>query len=206
MIAPRDALRITCRWRLYRPVTAQQSSPPAVVDTQDPNLTRQCRRCHIGLTRLLNRCGLEFLRPVPSKLSRRRVRLSCTASIIRIIPRLVANLDIDPHSRRTPTTEIPYLEPAAPDGVLLPSVKSAGPLWLPNQRKLHIRQAVGRIAFTIYREMQATVGSSGVPQGRRLDYASALHPDPSTHALTRKLGSLAGLFPDRRCRHCQSSV
>ena len=37
---------------------------------QDTDLPRHGRHVHTGLTGLLNRCGLEFVRPEPSQLSR----------------------------------------------------------------------------------------------------------------------------------------
>lgn len=54
-------------------------------------------------------------------------RRSGTASIIRINPRLVAGLDIEPHIQRTRMPDIPYSASAAPDGVSLPltTVQSA---------------------------------------------------------------------------------
>jgi len=58
----------------------QGSSLPTIfyasgrVETAGSDLPRHCRNVHAGLTGLLNRCGLEFVGPEPSQLSRRPVK------------------------------------------------------------------------------------------------------------------------------------
>ncbi|TBB14784.1 hypothetical protein ELH51_36545 [Rhizobium ruizarguesonis] len=41
---------------------------------KDPDLPRNCRDVHTRLTGLLDRCGLELVRPEPPQLSRRAVK------------------------------------------------------------------------------------------------------------------------------------
>ena len=68
-------LRIGYHCCLPRLITAQQFSvPPVELRRQDPDLTRDCRHVHAGLTGLLNRCGLELVRPETPQLSRRPVK------------------------------------------------------------------------------------------------------------------------------------
>lgn len=69
------ALRFNCRRCLSRLLTGQQFSAPAIeLRLQDPNLPRDCRHVHTGLTGLPNRCGLEFVGPEPPQLSRRPIK------------------------------------------------------------------------------------------------------------------------------------
>ncbi|MBB4346101.1 hypothetical protein GGE56_007599 [Rhizobium leguminosarum] len=83
-------------------------------------MPRDCRDVHTRVTGLLDRRGLELVRPEPPQLSRRAVKTIGTASIIRINPRLAAGLDIDPHTQRSRMSGILRPASSTPDGVSLP--------------------------------------------------------------------------------------
>lgn len=71
-----NALRIHCGCGLPRLITSQEFSAPAIeLRRKYPDLPRNCRDVHTRLRGLLDRCGLELVRPEPAQLSWRAVKM-----------------------------------------------------------------------------------------------------------------------------------